>query len=135
MRETTRDTIDFKIVLNEPQTRELEQSPNSRVVVFSAAEPAGGFQSAGKVDIAFPHNVELKVNLDAYTKNLRGLKNKPGTTKPADITDMLRKRSGYVNSATVTYALTKQVTFKNSLLVCFPDLGHSWPQRFHAYFI
>ena len=60
-----------------------------------------------RVDIAFPHQVEIKVNQDEIKGNLRGLKNKPGTTRPADITDLLRKRNGYSNDIAITYALTK----------------------------
>ena len=47
------------------------------------------------------------MNQDEVKANLRGLKNKPGTTRPADITDLLRKRPNYSNSIAVTYALTK----------------------------
>lgn len=62
-----------------------------------------------KVDIAFPHQVEIRVNQDEVKANLRGLKNKPGSTRPADITNLMRKRAGYENHLQVTYALTNKV--------------------------
>lgn len=76
-------------------------------MVFCAAEAmTSPFQ---KVDIAFPYQVEIRVNQDEVKANLRGLKNKPGTTRPADITNFLRKRAGYENHLQVTYALTAKV--------------------------
>ena len=76
-------------------------------MIYGASDPISPFS---KVDIAFPHQVEIKVNLDEVKANLRGLKNKPGSTRPADITHMLRKRAGYENSMSVTYALTTKVS-------------------------
>ncbi|KAL9108933.1 MAG: hypothetical protein Q9227_006329 [Pyrenula ochraceoflavens] len=71
-------------------------------------------------DIQFPHQVELKVNLDDVKANLRGLKNKPGSTRPADITDQLRKKPGYVNTVTMTYALTqKDATMQKFYVVAY----------------
>jgi len=60
-------------------------------------------------EIAFPHQVELKCNLDEVKANLRGLKNKPGSTRPADITPFIRKKAGYLNEVLMTYALTQKV--------------------------
>lgn len=74
-----------------------------RVMVFCGAA------SFGSQDIAFPHQSELKVNGDEVKANLRGLKNKPGSTRPVDITDMLRLRlPQYLNNVEFTYALTNK---------------------------
>lgn len=61
-------------------------------------------------EIAFPHQVELRVNDEQISGlNLRGLKNKPGSTRPADITDyILNKKALYRNEVTLTYALTQK---------------------------
>ncbi|CAN8097222.1 unnamed protein product [Discula destructiva] len=73
-----------------------------RVMVFCGAE------EHGVQDIAFPHQSEMKVNGDDVKANLRGLKNKPGSTRPVDITDLLRLRiPAYSNTIDFTYALTK----------------------------
>lgn len=74
-----------------------------RVFVFCAAA------NQGPQDIAFPHQSELKVNGGDVKANLRGLKNKPGSTRPVDITDLLRlKIPNYANNIEFTYALTQK---------------------------
>lgn len=55
--------------------------------------------------------MELKVNFDAVPAKLRGLKNKPGTTNPADITRYVRKKANYPNKIDLVYALTTKVGF------------------------
>ncbi|GAB1320754.1 E3 SUMO-protein ligase pli1 [Madurella fahalii] len=86
--------------------------PSFRVMVFCAAGNTG-FQ-----DIAFPYQCELKVNGGDIKANLRGVKNKPGSTRPVDITDLLRlKPAGYANTVEFTYALT-QKKFYLSVVVC-----------------
>lgn len=94
-------------------------------MVFCAADT--GLNQFTKSDISFPHQVELKANLDEVKANLRGLKNKPGTTRPADITNYIRKKAGYTNHVVMTYALTQKV--RKSQLV-FPMRGNvemKWP--------
>ena len=81
----------------------LDQS--LRVMVLCAAG------NTGVQDIVFPHQSELKVNGGEVKANLRGLKNKPGSTKPADITNYLRlKPPSYPNNIEFTYALTSSVS-------------------------
>lgn len=90
-----------------------------RVKVFCAA------QDSGYQDIAFPHQSELKVNGDDVKANLRGLKNKPGSTRPVDITDLLRLNiRTYANTVEFTYALTVKVSTE-TFLTCESTLtGH-----------
>lgn len=73
-----------------------------RVMIFCAGD-VNGVQN-----IAFPHQSELRVNTAEIKANLRGLKNKPGSTRPVDITDALRWRPNYVNNVEFTYALTNK---------------------------
>lgn len=74
------------------------------------AASKSGFQ-----DIAFPYQSELKVNGGDVKANLRGLKNKPGSTRPVDITDSLRLRpNSYVNNIDFTYALTREVSVREN---------------------
>lgn len=82
-------------------------------MVYCAAET--GLNQYTKSDIAFPYQVELKTNLDEVKANLRGLKNKPGTTRPADVTNYIRKRPGYQNLITMTYALTQKASTSHLL--------------------
>ncbi|KAL9043197.1 MAG: hypothetical protein Q9180_000024 [Flavoplaca navasiana] len=103
VREATRDTVECKIILKPDVADKLVSEPDLKVMIFCASEPISHFS---KVDVTFPHQVEIKVNLDEVKANLRGLKNRAGSTRPADITNLLRKRAHYENSMTLTYALT-----------------------------
>ncbi|KAE9374368.1 MIZ zinc finger protein [Stipitochalara longipes BDJ] len=86
-----------------PILARVQTDPNLKVMVFCAAE--GG----GKQDIAFPHQSEIKVNGGEIKANLRGLKNKPGSTRPVDITKELRLNiPAYSNNVEMTYALTSK---------------------------
>lgn len=73
-----------------------------RVMIFCAAD------GTGVQDIAFPHQSEIKINGGEIKANLRGLKNRPGSTRPVDITDYLRLRPNYQNNIEFTYALTNK---------------------------
>ena len=95
-----------------------------RVMIFCAAE---GFNSPFQPhDISFPHQVEIRCNSDDVRGlNLRGLKNKPGTTRPADITKYIRKTANYPNQLEMVYALTTKVRSpspKVSSFFCVSDL-------------
>lgn len=107
VREATRDQVECKIILRPDIADKLTADSNSRVMIFCVSEPISHFT---KVDVAFPHQVEIKVNMDEVKANLRGLKNKPGSTRPPDITKLLRKRAHYENSLSLTYALTHKVS-------------------------
>ncbi|MCJ1276899.1 SUMO ligase siz1 [Puttea exsequens] len=108
VRETTRDTVEATINLRAKIAESLSSDPNVRVMIYCAADAMSPFS---RVDIEFPHQIEIKVNQDEVKANLRGLKNKPGTTRPADITYMLRHKAGYNNHMVVIYALTKKVRY------------------------
>jgi E3 SUMO-protein ligase PIAS1 len=87
-----------------PILTRVQTDSNLKVMVFCAAE--GG----GRQDIVFPHQSEIKVNGGEIKANLRGLKNKPGSTRPVDITKELRLNiPAYSNNVEMTYALTSKV--------------------------
>lgn len=108
VREQTRDSVELKVILTPTVATRLQADPNIRVMVYCAADT--GLNQYTKSDIAFPHQVELKANLDEVKANLRGLKNKPGTTRPADVTQYIRKKPGYPNNIVMTYALTQKAS-------------------------
>lgn len=72
----------------------------------TAATLLGGYEMQ---DVAFPSQLEVRVNQEEVKSNYKGLKNKPGTTKPADLTPFVRKMPGYANNLSITYALTTKV--------------------------
>lgn len=99
------ERFDLRIV-DDAALQMCVSDPAMRVMVFCAGA-AGPDQ-----DISFPHQCELKVNGGDIKANLRGLKNKPGSTRPVDITDSLRlKPANYKNNIELTYALTQKVVF------------------------
>ncbi|KAM0281328.1 hypothetical protein ACHAQH_003596 [Verticillium albo-atrum] len=97
-----RNLVTVKIRASEhPMLQQCIADKSSRVMVFCAGDK-NGIQ-----DIAFPHQSEVKVNGGEIKANLRGLKNKPGSTRPVDITAALRlKPSNYENNVELIYALT-----------------------------
>ncbi|GKZ27138.1 SUMO ligase siz1 [Aspergillus brasiliensis] len=107
VREQTRDSVELKVVLTPTVAARLQADSNLRVMVYCAADT--GLNQYTKSDIAFPHQVELKANLDEVKANLRGLKNKPGTTRPADVTQYIRKKPGYPNNIVRFFVLVNLV--------------------------
>ncbi|EDN93159.1 hypothetical protein SS1G_09024 [Sclerotinia sclerotiorum 1980 UF-70] len=97
-----RHTVNIPVkVQSHPILSRVMNDPTLKVMVFCAGE------GNGRQDIAFPHQSEIKVNTGEIKANLRGLKNKPGSTRPVDITKELRlKVPGYQNTVEMTYALT-----------------------------
>ncbi|KHJ31093.1 putative miz zinc finger protein [Erysiphe necator] len=86
-----------------PILNQISKEMDYRVMVFGATE------GQGPQDIAFPYQSELKVNGGEVKANLRGLKNRPGSTRPVDITDNLRYQPpNYVNNIEMTYAMTNK---------------------------
>jgi E3 SUMO-protein ligase PIAS1 len=91
----------------------LKHDSSHRVYVFCAAD------KDGQQEIAFPHQSEIKVNTGEIKANLRGLKNKPGSTRPVDITKELRYTPiTYSNAIEMTYALTTKVAPGTSHVRC-----------------
>ncbi|KAI4951220.1 hypothetical protein J4E91_003927 [Alternaria rosae] len=106
---THRATISRNLTLNESQSGRLKTDPSLRLLLFSALEqPLAPYS---RLDIAFPSQIEVKVNDDEVKANYKGLKNKPGSTRPADITDFVRtKVANQRNSILITYALTQKAS-------------------------
>ncbi|OJJ43713.1 hypothetical protein ASPZODRAFT_135717 [Penicilliopsis zonata CBS 506.65] len=109
VREQTRDSVHLRVILTPDITADLQKNQNIRIMFYCTSET--GLNQYTKSDIAFPNQVELKANLDDVKANLRGLKNKAGTTQPADITNYIRKKPGYTNDVVMTYALTQKRFF------------------------
>ena len=75
-----------------------------RVMVFSAKS------TNGPQDISFPQQSDIRIDsAEVKGLNMRGLKNKPGTTRPADLTAALLVRGAYDRRVEFIYALTTEV--------------------------
>lgn len=120
VREQTRDTARMTIKLDATTAMQFQSDSNCRAMVFCAAE---SFDSTWKpADIAFPSNSELRCNQEEVKVNLKGLKNKPGSTRPADITPFLRKKTEFPNNVELIYALTTKVRLSLSTSALSPLL-------------
>ncbi|ROT38814.1 MIZ zinc finger protein [Sodiomyces alkalinus F11] len=99
-----RNVVTIRIRASEhPLLQQASLDTSLRAMVFCAGS------KDGVQEIAFPHQSEIKVNGGEIKANLRGLKNKPGSTRPVDITNALRPRpTNYDNTVELIYALTKQ---------------------------
>ncbi|CAD0091666.1 unnamed protein product, partial [Aureobasidium vineae] len=122
-----RHTLDEKVFLSEPICTSLKADSSLRVMLYCATTSTLG-PYAFNVDIAFPSQIEVKVNGDEVRKSFKGLKNKPGTTKPVDITDLIRKIPNYQNVIQVTYALTKELTSASDLATRLKQTGSRIPR-------
>lgn len=103
-----RHTVNVTVILNQQTCDRLKADPSLRLMLYCSTSSNLNMYTP-YVEIAFPNQLEVRVNGDEIKSNFKGLKNKPGTTKPADITDYLRKASDYKNMMNVTYALTSKV--------------------------
>lgn len=99
--------MEIKIRLHPDVADKLNLNASMRAMVYCAVEPMASF---AKADIAFPSQIEIRVNGDEVKANFKGLKNKPGSTNPTDITPLLRKKASFENVMSVTYALTVKVS-------------------------
>ena len=104
-----RNTISRQLTLGEPQCARMKTDKSLRLLLFSALEqPLAPYS---RLDIAFPSQIEVKINDEEVKANYKGLKNKPGSTRPADITEFVRFKVGNQrNSINITYALTQKAS-------------------------
>ncbi|KAK6541663.1 SUMO ligase siz1 [Orbilia ellipsospora] len=99
----SRSVLNMTLALT-PQTVDDIRS-GFRTMLYSAGIEGN---TVGPHHVAFPAQIEIRVNGKAVSANLRGLKNKPGTTKPLDLTDLLDKTPGFKNNIMITYALSSK---------------------------
>ncbi|KAI1521010.1 PINIT domain containing protein [Pyrenophora tritici-repentis] len=102
-----RNHLTKSLNLNEGVCRRLKDESSMRLLLFSAIEqPLAPYT---RLDISFPSQIEVKVNEEEVKANYKGLKNKPGSTRPVDITDFVRtKIANQRNTVHITYALTQK---------------------------
>jgi E3 SUMO-protein ligase PIAS1 len=115
-----RNTVKIEVTtIDHPILANVLGDQSYRVMVFCASN----IQAGSTQYIQFPYQSEVKVNGGEIKANLRGLKNKPGSTRPVDITEALRlKPTSYPNTVEMTYALTDKER-KDGLRVSFQTLS------------
>lgn len=104
---SNRHTISHGLALSPTHVEQLKSDSSLRIMLYCATSTL--LTNYERVDVAFPNQLEVRVNQEEVKSNYKGLKNKPGTTKPADITEFVRKLAGYQNQLQITYALTTKV--------------------------
>lgn len=104
---THRHTVDISLRNGDyPVIEEFARDNSLKLLAFCTDEPESRHLLR---NVAFPHQSELKINGMDLKHNLRGLKNKPGSTRPADVTTAMHlKPSTYVNKVELVYALTEK---------------------------
>jgi len=104
-----RNHLSKTFTLNEAVWSRLKSEHSLRLLLFSALEQP--LTPYTRLDIAFPSQIEVKVNDEEVKANYKGLKNKPGSTRPVDITDFVRtKIANQRNTVHITYALTQKAS-------------------------
>lgn len=104
---SNRNTATAAFSLSSSNMERLRTDASLRIMLYCMVDPG---HTAYPQDIAFPNQVDLRVNENQFSGNLRGIKKKPGTTRPADITDITTRRSkDSMNVVSVTYAATDRV--------------------------
>lgn len=110
-----RHTVRAELRLSEDIARRMKEDDSLKLLMYCGA--TSGITDYTTIDVAFPNQIEVKVNNDDVKSNFKGLKNKPGSTKPADISQYIRKTAGYANQISVCYALTsKRYAFEVQLV-------------------
>jgi hypothetical protein len=100
-------------MLSPANIQKMREDSSLRVLLYCAAK-SDVASANGPHDVAFPSQLEVKVNESEVRANFKGLKNKPGSTRPADITAFITKQPQYTNRILVTYALTAKAGEKPS---------------------
>lgn len=118
-----RNNVDISVqAQNWPILGNMDTDKSLRVMAFCLSDPGSMRQ-----DISFPHQSEIKVNGGDVKANLRGLKNKPGSTRPVDLTPYLRlKPPHYPNKVEMTYALTTKAS-SNLSRASYPSSFSHYP--------
>jgi E3 SUMO-protein ligase PIAS1 len=108
------------IILNDTQCARLNSDDSLRILLFSALEqPLAPYT---RLDITFPAQFEVRVNGNEVKANYKGLKNKPGSTRPADMTSVVKLNPpNFRNTLSITYALTQKASQQKEVSYPLPS--------------
>jgi len=98
-----RGTCTIKFQLNKDEFHSLKTDQKSRLYLLCGMVNVLG--TRGKETIQFPSPNEIQMNNQIVKANVKGIKNKKGTTKPVDITPYL-KSDNSINIFQYIYAFT-----------------------------
>ncbi|ODQ81827.1 hypothetical protein BABINDRAFT_11908 [Babjeviella inositovora NRRL Y-12698] len=98
----TRGTAKLDFVISTQEQELLAAGPHVQLLAFCAARVAG----APHALLQFPHPLELHLNGELIKDNVKGIKNRPGTSRPANLTPYYRA-APFTNVFEMVYAFTK----------------------------
>jgi E3 SUMO-protein ligase PIAS1 len=104
---TSRTTQPIQVRLTTEMLAKLQpKGPQNqhRIVLYCTQTDRVHF---GNCVIEFPAHAEIRCNGSVVNANLRGIKNKPGTINPPDITSQSILMQGVTNKIDVTFAETR----------------------------
>lgn len=95
------------LTLSQAQNTQLQQDPSIKVLMYGAVDQ-GALTRTVRNEITFPNAIEIKIHGSGEIKGsaLKGVKNKPGSIKPADLTPHLPKFGDKSASIQVFYGQT-----------------------------
>jgi E3 SUMO-protein ligase PIAS1 len=100
--------VSGRLQLSQSICDRLKMEKDLKIMMYAAPEgPISAYSASA--DIAFPQHVEVRINQDPVSSNFKGVKGKPGSTRPADITNYIRKLPTYKNEIQITFAYTDKV--------------------------
>ncbi|KAF3925977.1 hypothetical protein ABW20_dc0107064 [Dactylellina cionopaga] len=79
-----------------------------RTILYCAELYSFAVKPSSTHHVAFPSQIEIRVNGKAVPANLRGLKGKQGTTRPLDITEYIDASPEFRNNVAITYVLSQR---------------------------
>lgn len=87
----------MKIPISTEVADKLIKDPSIKVMLYCTSQLVGTAATfpLPKADIVFPRQIEIKINGIELKADLKGIDTKSGSTKPADITSLIIKRSDY----------------------------------------
>ncbi len=101
-REASKDQLHLKITIKNDVARQL-QEPSIKAMIYCTSDTVRPVFPFSKVDVTFPKHVDMKVNGEEVKADWRGVNGKIGSTRPADITNLLITRLDYQNSMTIKF--------------------------------
>jgi E3 SUMO-protein ligase PIAS1 len=102
-----RNTVSASIDWRAQDLEDMRRDSNLRVLLFCGERPS---TLGTTVDVAFPQQVEIRIGSQEVKANTRGIKKKPGSTNPVDITGFMRTRSPQsASKVDITYACTDKI--------------------------
>lgn len=108
----TRGQCKLQFVLNESEAGLLASSPSLKLFLLSGVYD--GPTNNSDTFVQFPQPLEIHFNGILMKDNVRGIKNRPGTARPANLTDLVRPQP-QLNTLDMVYAFSKE----NYLVYCY----------------